>query len=577
MRIYTSLKILFIGCGFLLLSNVSVASSNSALQSLIANEQDFSQYIDDVDEYGNPALFARRKKKQEAFQKKLDRKIRKEVKREVGRKKMQKKRSIWKRWLYPKDGELSEKPDFLIYKLPHWPFFSLPYEQKDLFQINFVYNEATQAFLGNRTKDITALVFGKECIKIEDILLVSKLAKLNKLKPTNIGPDPNNIVGHPDFADLQALADQVLLFDGSSMAVGASLNFARHFRNGDVSFGVQIPFWYKKNKIDLTNDLDTSVENKINTNNTRDNLTQNGVTFKSQFYKLSLKEILIKILDAKGIKFQDEYSQSGLGDITAFLHYEIPTKKFERLIIGINAEFPTAKERNLCELWAPEMGNGGFTKIGVFGSALVDIERWLNLHFHARVSYSLPASVSRRVPTKKSYDGDARRRGGVVPDEMLALGENVSLLTPVQDLIPCPPGDPRAATVEDASFCFLDSAVRNFASGGCCKTKIRPGCEFFLRVGNIFDQVIADRTFLDLYYDFRMKCKDYLSSNKKCETDRDASIWTKNTYQLEHRAGLDLSWQIDEQIRLVVGGMVTFESRNTPRTWQAHGMFNIEF
>ena len=554
----------FVGCGLLFLSGVSVASSERALQSLIADEQEYSQYISDVDEYGNPALVARRKEKQKQFQKKLDKKIEKEVKREFGRKKMQKKRSIWKRWLYPKDKNLEGKPPYLIYKLPSWPFFSLPYEQRDLLQVNLTYNEATQAYFGDRTRDMTALVFGNECIKIEDILLVSKLAKLDKLKQGKVSGSSDV---HPDFNVLKALADQILRFDGSTMAFGGSMNFARHFRNGDLSFGVQIPFWYKKNKIDVTNCLDTAIEKVVKD-------TDNSA---SQFYNASLKQILCKILDAKGIKYQDEYSQSGLGDITTFLHYEVPTKKFERLIIGVNAVFPTARERDLCELWSPEMGNGGFTEIGLFGSALVDVERWFNPHFHVRFSYSFPASVTRRVPKKVSYDGKKDRKGGIVPDDIMVLAENVMLLEP-GDTIPCPPGSTTTVTEELAAFCYLDSTVRNFASScGCCKTKIQKGCEFFLRIGNIFDQVFCDRSFLDIYYDFRLKCKDYLGSNKCCDSDCDPSIWTKNTDQIEHRVGLDFSYQFDEQLRLSLGGMYSFEGRNTPKTWQAHAMFNIEF
>lgn len=476
------------------------------------------------------------KKVQDPRDQKVERQIQRRVAREVKKEKFRQSQRAIKNCIYPtkaQEEQLNKMAPF-VYKVPSWSFMSLPFEQRDLFQVELHANTATKAHAsGGGSRDLSKLVFGEQDITIADILLVSKLAKAGKFGAA--GP-ANNV------ADLTALADQPLIFDASQTEVGGSINYARHFSQGAVALGFQIPFVFKKHSLHLTNEMKPEV---------RAGLTSPM----SQYAALTLREVLDKILNAKGTNFNQSSTEAGVGDLNAFLHYEFTSKALERFLIGVHGVFPTGRLLNTQNLWSPELGNGGFTQIGGFVSLMWGYSWWLNPHLHTRLLYSVKANVNRRVPEMVSFNGTVVA-GQTIPDNLMVLAEKVMLQA-------------------GQAFSEPDSTVRYF-SDNARRTKIQPGLEFWTKIGNVFERVIWNRGFLDIFYDLKVKGRNYLGFRRSDDVF-DASIWTKNTHQIQHHIGADYSYQFNQNYRLTAGVDYIVAGRNAPKTLEGRLMFNAEF
>jgi len=236
---------LIIGCCFSLFSNIKPKEVDD-LKLQIQKEID--------DQLAGLVLQKVKTKKEE---KKTENKIKNKVSREVKTQCFNEVRNYSKDKVYgnvKKTAFYGLKDDPFIYKLPAWPFYSLFYTQKDIFQLALSFDFATQAYSSNGgTQDMSSLVFGDNKIEIQDVLLVSKLVKEYKLaasskKRMNVGG-----TGRPanDNHYFSILADQLLNFDGSTEKQTANMNYARHFKQGDISFGFQVPFVRRENKLIL--------------------------------------------------------------------------------------------------------------------------------------------------------------------------------------------------------------------------------------------------------------------------------------------------------------------------------------
>ncbi len=477
----------------------------------------------------------------------INRRVRRTIKRDVSADKRRKRRA----WIYSsKKNKPAKKPPVYIYKVPRWPFFSQFFEQKDLFQIDVSVSGASQAYSSaGRTQDMSKLAFGQGLITIKDICLASKLAKLGKIEF-----ETDMTMRHPDVDDLKTLADQPVVFDGSTFAVLGAANFARHFRKGDVTVGFQIPVGVRENKLRLTSKL---------TDNVKNNLRSDG-----SFTGKTLEEILVdKILKAKNIDFNRTYRTTSLGDIGIFAHCDIGSKAFERLVFGINVMLPTAREQDSCKLWEPELGGGGFSRVELFTSMLWDVHRFFNPHAHVSLNIGVPGKVTRRVPERITYTTNEPREE---IEKKLVCGENIRLLDPACPLDPLMP-----PTAEEASFSELDSTVRHFANTPK-KVKIRPGIQVTARVGTVIEKAILSRGFFDVFYQARVRGKDYLGFRRHDDVF-EPDIWLDNSYQVEHKVGFDYSYQFNENYRAFLGGTYAFAGKNVPKDLEGHITFNFEF
>lgn len=430
--------------------------------------------------------------------------------------------------------------DVFIYKVPFWPFYSLIYQQGGIFQIDASFDFVTESYSsGGDIQDLSNLVFSQKDMCVSDILLVSRLLDEGIVNPSG-GVDLEKLYFY-------ILADQPLIFDASMNKQEISLNYAKHFARGDVSWGFQIPLVRRKNELKLTSDISDDIRRKLY------EATQ-GKNSGPNFFEIhgDLEGFVKDILEQKGLIFNKKDSEFGLGDISTFINFEFDWKKCERLLAGINFLFPSSKDQDTSKLWDPELGQG-FIKTEFFGSILFGKSRFFNPHVFAQLSISLPKSVKRRVPELISYDGIDP--APCTPTKDLIYGNNALYKEPFAD-------EP-------------DTMVRYFADTAK-KIKIYPNPEFFLRIGNMFERFLFKRSFLDLFYDLLLKGKDYL--RKKSDSEQYyKSVITKNSYKIAHTLGLNYSYQFDEHFRLNLGGRFTVAGRNAERLFQINLSLNSEF
>jgi hypothetical protein len=91
----------------------------------------------------------------------------------------------------------------------------------------------------------------------------------------------------------------------------------------------------------------------------------------------------------------------------------------------------------------------------------------------------------------------------------------------------------------------------------------------------MFERFILARGFLDIFYDFRGKLKDTISHKTRDEYNLD--IIRKETSQVEHRIGIDYSYQADLYSRVHLDFRYTFAGRNVPKTFEIAGIYNYSF
>jgi len=434
------------------------------------------------------------------------------------------------------------QPD-LTYKLPHWPFYSLFFEQHDLFQIALSGDYASRAYSNTgHSQDLSRLVFGQKSILIKDISLVSKLAASDKFDK----------VGSTEYpAAFKKLAGQPLVFDASVGRLSASFNFSSHARNGDIAYGFSVPIVARHNRLKLTSELTPAIKADLTAKKQASEIS------KAPFTNINLESIFQEILNAKDIRYDRNCTKVGVGDLAAFVRVNINSSKAERLLFGLNFLFPVGKERNMYTLWDPELGNGGFVELTPFVSVLWDVYRFLNPHIHASFTYNFTSRLNRRVPKSVKY---ATNRKEELPRDLIAFGDLVKL---------------KDGSNSTGSFNELNATVRRFADT-VQRTKIRKGHEFYFQVGNMFERVIFKRGFLDIFYDFRYKDRDHLGA-RRVDDVYDPSILIKDTRETEHRLGLDFSYQFNNYYRLALGARYSFAGENIPQTFAAHLDLNIEF
>lgn len=418
------------------------------------------------------------------------------------------------------------------YKIPKWPYKSLPFLKKDIVFAGLKADWATQAYSSSgSTKDISQLVF-RDCIRVKDVLLASKLIDLGLAVPT------------ADYEFLRTLKNQSIKFDASADRQQIDFGYIRHFLKDQVALGVSVPIVRRKNKIKLTS---------ITT-------TQQNETLKSSqfftYYPDGLIDFFKDILSRKQISFNEKDTEIGLGDVELFFNWEIPSNMFEHALVGLSAKFPTSKQRDVYKLWDPELGNGGFTEASVFGSLFYTKNKWFNPHAFLEFKCSVPQNVMRRVPRLRRSE-DVTSSTSRYGDDFTPFGNNIYYTT---DDVP--------------EFCELDADVRNFPDTSR-KIKIRPGGELNFRIGNMFE-FFSEQVFFDLYYDLRAKGRNYTGFRYPDDVYK-TSILTQNSFEVAQTIAGNFSYQVNSAWRMQVGASYIFAGRNVLKDFEINGMISIEF
>lgn len=450
-----------------------------------------------------------------------------------------------------------------IYKTPAWPFYTYPFMQKNIFQTNFDFDFATQSFgQGGEKQDLSVLLLGKNNIKLQDIFLAARLINQDKIfwQPA---PQAQPVVYYNPLHYYYILANQELDFDASYDKQSLDLNLARHFHQGDITVGLQLPFVRRHNSIKLTSDISAQDLQTLHDATyapaqicPADPLALPGPDFMERYG--SLESFLKDILDAKGITFNSSDTEIGIGDLSLFLNTEFNWREAERVFAGVNFIMPTAKKIDTTKFWDPELGNGGFYYLEFFGSVLFSENRWFNPHLFVSALFGLPAKVNRRVPEYISYNG-------VTPADGM----------PINDLVLSPKQQIYARGANGVFTNEPDSTVRLFADT-VQKVKITHRPEFLFRIGNMFERFISRKGFFDIYYDFSFRAKDYISHDIDLER-YNVSVLTDNTWFLSNKIGAAYNYQLDDHFRFNLGFQYTFAGVNVEELFKLNLNLSFEF
>lgn len=458
-----------------------------------------------------------------------------------------------------------------LYKSPAWPVYAQSYENTDLLDVVFEYKYATDCYdsYKNGTKsDISRLAFGLNPITVQDILLASKLAVAGKVIQND--PIQNPIAALSDQY-LKYMANQVITFNGKAEQYGTILEFSRYILKRDIAVGVEIPVLYKRHRLRMHTALSSEATqpNGIIANGAFGPAAPAANAFLKR-YGADPVRFVQDILSSKGIR-ELGGSATGLGDVAFFVNGQFNSTWFEKAVIGVRGQFPTGKRAIQAKLWAPDLGNGGFTEITPFASILLSCHKYLNPHLLTQVSFSLPAHVERRIPRSVKQDSvvivDVAKGNQALAQNLIVLGDRVNLVNNAT-------GEALINGQTARAFSEYDTTILGLADT-ITKLRMHKGTELKIRVGNMFERCLSRRGFLDLYYDFRAKQRDRLSGAATDEFNVD--MLRRDSNLLEHRAGIEYSYQFDLFTRLRLGMRYTFAGRDVAKAFDAAGALNYAF
>lgn len=437
-----------------------------------------------------------------------------------------------------------------LYKSPAWPIWATAYQAKDLLDVTFDYQYATDCYDSNRSgskSNITRLAFGENPITIDSILLATKLFNTGKMDINNFGA----------IQSISVESDQVL-FRGKKESYALNIALSRYLFRDTIAAGVEIPVVYKHNKLRTITLFPFQ----------KANFDPNALDIDDITYQRTINRILL----AKGITEMGG-SATGLGDVSFFVNGQIDSVYFDKLFFGARFVFPTGKKAPSTKLWAPDLGNGGFTQIMPFTSILFSYNRYFNPHALADVTFTLPAHVDRRIPRViniPQITGNVGPNAAFISVQDALNGDAPFAYADRVGVVGVNPGPARVVgPVTD-----YDTTVRGFGDT-VTSVKMHQGTNIHFRIGNIMERVFVHRGFFETFYDFRYKTKDRASG---IQTDQyNVDILREHTNQLEHRIGFDYSYQQDLYVRIRMGLIYTFAGMNVPKTFEAKATFNYAF
>jgi hypothetical protein len=483
----------------------------------------------------------------------LSSRVQKEIKRQMH----EQTRQEQKQRLYQPARRKGEEGGYLVYKVPALPFHVTSYEQRDLLQLTGIFENANEAYTSRGTAcNLSKLLFGEQPITIQDILLVSKLLRENKI-------DLND---NYKETYLYNVAMQPIYFSASLQRYEVLFGYARHFFKGEVSFGLQLPVVMLHNTLKLGYNVIPDTKNALN-NKQVDGATALDAAgvFPAQYHS-DFGEFVADVFTQKGIDFNQRNTTVGFGDALAFINCELKSLFFDRGMLGASLRVPTAKQRDTGKLWDPEKGNGGFVQTSAFASMLWATHRFFNPYVYAQGTYSFPVSLDRRVPKywkAKLTDGQSIviQAAGGPANPPIIFSSNLNANNAQNYINDKPP--------------YLDTTIRGFADG-ITKVTINRGIEVAVKVGNIIERVFFARGFLDMHAQLRVKARDYIGGRRH-DDEYDTSVLTQNTSEVEATLGAQFNYQHDENFRSWLGGRFVITGSNVPRTLGIEAGMNVEF
>ncbi len=444
----------------------------------------------------------------------------------------------------------------LWYSQAAWPFEARNFLKNDYFEVDFSASFADKAFFGTDRTTLTPYIFGKKTVEIQDFLLISRLL-INKqvIDPTLVSiAQAYKLYGKQEIECQPSFNSQTI-----------TINYARHWLDGQLSTGIQIPIVRKSHHLKFSVPRNDQLEAAFFALDENDART----AFLKENYA-GVEMFVTNILKQKDIAVRDHNDVIGYGDVTLFLNAHYDFAYCQESNLGLKLMLPLAKTRKLNTIWAPDLGNGGFAALTGFCAF-----QWhgkhalLNPHIHSELTYYMMGSIDRRVPRIKDYQK-------VSPGPIDAPRYNSASATANKGPMDTYILYGRHAEFDGTkAFTESDSIVKELADK-TTRVYMRPGVEWRTRVGNLFNNIIVKNLSCNIFYDVMIKASDSIGFYAAADSwDRD--LLTQNTNQHAHRIGSTIHYQFDDMYRLNAGFEHLFAGKNIMQTTDFFVSFNVEF
>lgn len=429
-----------------------------------------------------------------------------------------------------------------LYATPAWPTTMIPFDKKDFAQARVTYKGASQSYGSHgKISDLSQLVFGAEMFTFADVCLTANLIKEGVIES---GTDINN-----DFLDF--LKSEQFGYKSSFNEVRTEVTYVRHFKGEDIAIGVNVPVVYREQRLKFKTPFSDP-----------DNNFNNQGDFPGAYSLKSFEGVVNDLLNFNGVYFNRRETRVGVGDLELFGTIQLYSRRIQRAYLGAKVSFPTAQNRDTTKLWPVELGNGGYPSVSAYVSGIAAVTRFINPNLFFQATCYLPTTMLRRIPKNRAAlsgadftETDATTN--ITPKDYLY---GFGYLT---------------NSVAQEAYDLVDTTIPAFAKEST-RIKMNMFPEFFLQLGNTCEKFLFRNAFLDVYYSLRVKGKD--SVNR----DLPPGVWNSDylllrTAQVEQKVGLQLSYQIDDTVRLKVDGQYAFSGRHVPRTYQAGVAVSADF
>jgi hypothetical protein len=446
----------------------------------------------------------------------------------------------------------------LWYTQAAWPFEARNFLKNDYLEVDFSASFADKAFFGTDRTTLSPYIFGKKTVEIQDFLLISRLLINNQILIP--GSDTERSIAQA----YKVYGKQEIECQPSFNSQIITINYARHWLDGQISTGIQIPIVRKSHHLKFSVPRNDQLEAAFFALT-----TEAKDAFLKENYA-GVEMFVTNILKQKDITIRDHNDVIGYGDVTLFFNAHYDFAYCQESNVGLKLTLPLAKTRKLNTIWAPDLGNGGFAALTGFCAF-----QWhgkhalLNPHIHSELTYYMMGSVDRRVPRIKDYqkvhpgpidapryDSESGSANKGFMDTYILYGRHVAF-------------DGTKAFTES------DSIVKELADK-TTRIYMRPGVEWRTRIGNLFNNIIVKNLSCNIFYDVMIKASDSIGFYAAADSwDRD--MLTKNTNQHAHRIGSTIHYQFDDMYRLNAGFEHLFAGKNIMQMTDFFVSFNVEF
>lgn len=411
---------------------------------------------------------------------------------------------------------------------PRWPGYASKVSKDYLLTFDTSYLYATDGYDAQGVnRDIARLSFSQNPIKVQDILLASKLAGTGKF----------TVNSNEDY--LVRLKDRELIILGETNSSVTTFRAAHNIWGKKLAVGIRVPVIFRRNFLRVS--LDQSASDLFG-NGAHSTL---GAAF-TERYGADTQLFVQDILKAKGIN-ELGGSAFGLGDVQPYLQVPIDFSCCEKGVAGVMFTIPTAKGTTKGKLWAPSLGSGYYDTTLFFGMNTT-YSKLINPHFYAQASFALPVNKGFRLPKRitKTIEKDANAAG-------IPFGSRIKAVTktPIDD---------------------FDTTVNGFGDSSST-TRFRRGDQLMLRVGNVMERMILRQDFLQAYYDIKFKFEDHVAGLD--EKIYNLNSVRANTDQTGHLAGIAYQIKPDENVSIRWNAEYMFAGRNVAKSLEL--IFTVDF